>query len=152
MIQGWHGQDEWLQHAKSVWMLTWSDYLTTVVRQTWKKKKWILPLIILAVCVIYKYYEWKNWSLHSLYYMTSHAGPPSCRQSKLRDTQMEEWEEVLPSPPMLSDSLSSRTNLTSSGVLSLDVKLYQRNITGLTLVESRALLHFLQGRTVFCED
>ncbi len=48
------------------------------------------------------------------------------RQSELRDTQLEEWEEVLPSPPMLSDSL--RRNLTSGGVSSLD---FERTSSGI---------------------
>lgn len=52
------------------------------------------------------------------------------RQSELRDTQLEEWEEVLTSPPMRSDS--PRRNLTSGGVLSLDFERTSRNITGLT--------------------
>ncbi|KAK9532343.1 hypothetical protein VZT92_009731 [Zoarces viviparus] len=47
-------------------------------------------------------------------------GSPQCRQSELRDTQLEEWEEVLASPPMLPDSPGCRRNPTSSTVPSLD--------------------------------
>lgn len=56
---------------------------------------------------------------------------------------MEEWEEVLPSPPMLSDSLSSRTNLTGSGALSLDL-----NSSSGIFWSGRGCLFCLRGRTV----
>lgn len=64
---------------------------------------------------------------------------PSEGKSELRDTQLEEWEEVLPSPPMLSDSPSSRTNLSSGGVLSLDSPLTWRNIRKLTFIRPPAV-------------
>lgn len=80
--------------------------------------------------------------------MTSHTGAPGADRLSCGDTPMEEWEEVLPSPPMLSESLSSRTNLTS-GVLSLSSKVKQRIITEPTLLEPRVFLLFLQGRTGF---
>lgn len=70
----------------------------------------------------------KNWSLWR------HAAVTQCKQSKLRDTQLEEWEEVLPSPPMRSDSL--RRTLTSSGLLSLGLWTHQRNITGPTSTQA----------------
>lgn len=64
---------------------------------------------------------------------------PSEGKSELRDTQLEEWEEVLPSPPMLSDSPSSRTNLSTGGVLSLDSPLTWRNIRKLTFIRPPAV-------------
>lgn len=73
----------------------------------------------------------KNWSLWR------HAAVTQCKQSKLRDTQLEEWEEVLPSPPMRSDSL--RRTLTSSGLLSLGLWTHERNITGPTFIQATAV-------------
>lgn len=88
-------------------------------------------------------YEWKSWVV---YLLTSHTSEPplppptpSEGKSELRDTQLEEWEEVLPSPPMLSDSPSSRTNLSSGGVLSLDSPLTWRNIRKLTFIRPPAV-------------
>lgn len=69
-------------------------------------------------------------------HIVSRVTSPRVPSVAQRDTQLEEWEEVLPSPPMLSlpDSLSSKRNLTAGGVLSLHLNLNsESNFTETTI-------------------
>lgn len=63
-----------------------------------------------------------------------------CRQSELRDTQLEEWEEVLTITPPCSPDSARAERLTSGGLSSpLDSGLSDGNITELTFVQSEPL-------------
>lgn len=63
-----------------------------------------------------------------------------CRQSELRDTQLEEWEEVLTITPPCSPDSARAERLTSGGLSSPpDSGLSGGNITELTFVQSEPL-------------
>lgn len=126
-------QEEWSQHPKSA-SLWWVNCL--------KGGAACLSRVSLPTSRQSIVYEWKSWVVYLLMSHTSEPPPPptpSEGKSELRDTQLEEWEEVLPSPPMLSDSPSSRTNLSTGGVLSLDSPLTWRNIRKLTFIRPPAV-------------